>query len=432
MKNKKRYLLTFIFAGCSLFGLQAQTEDAVLDTAAVRLPWPENLQARIDTMISEPLFDYSQLGLMVYDLTADSVLYSYGEKQTLRPASTMKLLTAVTALDRLGPSYQFRTSLRYTGTVVDSVLTGDVYCVGGMDPMFETIDMNAFVESVQRLGVKTIRGRMVAVTSFKEEPLLGEGWCWDDDNPQLTPLLVFRQDAFMSRFIEMLRAADIEVDAAVTNGSLPNEALTICTRSHSLREVLLPMMKDSDNLYAESMFFQVAAAGGSRPAKAVHGRQAVKDLLGKAGVNNIQYRITDGSGLSLYNYVTPELMIRLLTYAYRHLNIFTELYPSLPIAGQDGTLKKRMTESVANGRIHAKTGTVTGVTTLAGYCSSANGHMLAFSIMNQGVLKIADGRDFQDRLCAVMSDPDRFESPQQKVQKKVTKKTKVKAKRNRR
>jgi D-alanyl-D-alanine carboxypeptidase/D-alanyl-D-alanine-endopeptidase (penicillin-binding protein 4) len=87
---------------------------------------------------------------------------------------------------------------------------------------------------------------------------------------------------------------------------------------------------------------------------------------------------------------------------------------------------------VANGRIHAKTGTVTGVTTLAGYCSSANGHMLAFSIMNQGVLKIADGRDFQDRLCAVMSDPNRFESPQPKVQKKVTKKNKAKAKRNRR
>ena len=56
-----------------------------------------------------------QLGLLVYDLTADSVLYGYGEKQTLRPASTMKLLTAVTALDQLGGNYQLRTSLRYNG-----------------------------------------------------------------------------------------------------------------------------------------------------------------------------------------------------------------------------------------------------------------------------------------------------------------------------
>ena len=272
MKKQKRYLLTIIFAGCSFFGLQAQTEEMVLDTAAVRLPWPENLQARIDTLIEEPLFDYSQLGLMVYDLTADSVLYSYGEKQTLRPASTMKLLTAVTALDRLGPNYQFRTSLRYTGSVVDSVLTGDIYCVGGMDPMFETIDMNAFVESILRLGVKTIRGNMVAVTSFKEPELLGEGWCWDDDNPQLTPLLISRQDAFMSRFIEMLRAAEVEVDAMVTSGPLPKESLTICTRSHSLREILFPMMKDSDNLPPTDRVLQKPFMG-VRPSNSCSARQ---------------------------------------------------------------------------------------------------------------------------------------------------------------
>ena len=388
-----------------MLGLQAQTEQVLMDTAEVRLPWPQNLQTRLDTLLQNPLFERSQLGLLVYDLTADSVLYRHGEKQTLRPASTMKLLTAVTALDRLGASYQLRTSLRYSGTVEDSVLVGDLYCVGGMDPMFETIDMNAFVESVLGLGVKTIRGRLVAVTSFKDELLLGEGWCWDDDNPQLTPLLVSRKDEFMSRFKEMLTAAGVEVDAPMTTGALPKESLTICTRSHSLREILLPMMKDSDNLYAESVFYQAASTVASRPATAAHGRQAVKETLGKAGVKDIQYRIADGSGLSLYNYVTPELMVRLLVYAYRHLNIYTELYPTLPVAGQDGTLKKRMVKSVANGKVRAKTGTVTGVTTLAGYCASASGHLLAFSIMNQGTLKIAEGRNFQDQVCEIMSQP---------------------------
>ena len=404
----KRYIFAIIFAGCSSLGLQAQTENVVMDTAEVRLPWPQNLQTRLDTLLQNSLFERSQLGLLVYDLTADSILYRYGEKQTLRPASTMKLLTAVTALDRLGATYQFRTSLRYSGTVEDSVLTGDLYCVGGMDPMFETIDMNAFVESVLRLGVKTIRGNLVAVTSFKEEPLLGEGWCWDDDNPQLTPLLVSRKDEFMNRFRDMLRAAGVEVDAPITTGTLPKETLTICTRSHTLREILLPMMKDSDNLYAESVFFQVASTVTSRPATAAHGRQVVKETLGKAGVKDIQYRIADGSGLSLYNYVTPELMVKLLVYAYRQRGIYMELFPALPVAGQDGTLKKRMVKSVANGRVRAKTGTVTGVTTLAGYCTSSNGHILAFSIMNQGVLKIAEGRNFQDQVCEIMSDPNRY------------------------
>ena len=404
----KRYIISLLVV--SFFtGVQAQTRSNTLetlstDTTEIRLPWPQSLQARLDTMIQNPLFERSQLGLLVYDLTADSVLYSYGEKQTLRPASTMKLLTAVTALDRLGGDYQYRTSLRYSGEVVDSVLTGDVFCVGGLDPMFDTIDMNAFVESILGLGVKTIRGRLVAVTSFKEEPLLGEGWCWDDDNPQLTPLLVSRKDEFMSRFVEMLRAAGVEVDAPCTTGVLPKESLVICSRSHSLRQVLLPMMKDSDNLYAESMFYQAATTVGSRPVKASHGRQAVKETLGKAGVKDIQYRIADGSGLSLYNYVTPELMMKLLIYAYRKTPIFRELYPTLPVAGQDGTLKKRMVKSIANGRVRAKTGTVTGVTTLSGYCSAANRHMLAFCIMNQGVLKIAEGRDFQDRVCEALCE----------------------------
>ena len=376
-----------------------------MDTAEVKLPWPQNLQTRLDTLLENELFERSQLGLLVYDLTADSVLYHRGEKQTLRPASTMKLLTAITALDRLGGNYQFRTSLRYSGEVVDSVLTGNLYCVGGMDPMFDIIDMNAFVESVLGLGVKTIRGNLVAVTSFKDNLLLGEGWCWDDDNPQLSPLLVSRKDEFMSKFVEMLRAAGVEVDVPITTGALPKESLTICTRSHTLREILLPMMKDSDNLYAESVFYQAASTVASRPATAAHGRQAVKEILGKAGVKDIQYRIADGSGLSLYNYVTPELMVKLLIYAYRHRNSYIELFPSLPVAGQDGTLKKRMVKSPANGRVRAKTGTVTGVTTLAGYCASLNGHMLVFSIMNQGTLKIAEGRNFQDKVCEIMSQP---------------------------
>ena len=167
-----RKYVTTIFVATFFVGLQAQTEKAVVDTmttdtAAVVLPWPQNVQARLDTLLQDPLLERTQLGLMVYDLTADSVIYAYNAKQTMRPASTMKLLTAVTAIDQLGMNYRYRTALRYTGAVKDSVLTGDLYCVGGMDPMFETKDMNAFVQSVKALGVDTIRGRLVAVTNFK-------------------------------------------------------------------------------------------------------------------------------------------------------------------------------------------------------------------------------------------------------------------------
>ena len=402
-----RKYVTTIFVATSFVGLHAQTDKAVVDTvttdtAAVVLPWPQNVQARLDTLLQDPLLERTQLGLMVYDLTADSVIYAYNAKQTMRPASTMKLLTAVTAIDQLGMNYRYRTALRYTGVVKDSVLTGDLYCVGGMDPMFETKDMNAFVQSVKALGVDTIRGRLVAVTNFKEENLLGEGWCWDDDNPELSPLLVDRKNEFMSRFMQGLRDAGIVVEAPCTTGSVPKDALTLSACSHSLKEILEPMLKESDNLYAESMFFQIASLQGVRPAKAAHARQLIKKTLGKAGISEIPYRIADGSGLSLYNYVTPEILTRLLIYAYRDQRIFMNLYAALPIAGQDGTLKKRMKEPYVSGRVRAKTGTLSGISSLAGYALTPNYHMLAFCIINQGIMKNAEGRGFQDRVCESM------------------------------
>lgn len=388
-------------------GLQAQTNNMVADTVttdttAVALPWPQNVQARLDSLMKTPLLETTQLGLMVYDLSDDSVLYSFGAKQTLRPASTMKLLTAVTAIDLLGGEYRLNTSLRYQGAIKDSVLTGDLICVGSMDPMFDTNDMRAFVESVRALGVDTIRGRLVAAPSFKEEELLGEGWCWDDDNPQLSSLLVERKDEFMTVFASMLREAGIVVEAPIVTAPYSKDALMLCVRSHQLKEILIPMLKESDNLYAESVFYHIAASQGARPAKASHARQLVKKELSKAGVTGVPYKIADGSGLSLYNYVTPELMVKLLCYAYRHTNIFMQLYPALPVAGQDGTLKKRMMNTSANGKVKAKTGTVTGVSSLAGYLTSANGHVLAFCILNQGVLRNADGRDFQDKVCTAL------------------------------
>ena len=164
-------------------------------------------------------------------------------------------------------------------------------------------------------------------------------------------------------------------------------------------------MKESDNLYAESVLFQIAASSGSRPGKAAHARQLIKQTLGKAGVSETMYKVADGSGLSLYNYVTPELLVRLLIYAYRNTSINMYLYPSLPVAGQDGTLKKRMTGPATNGKVRAKTGTLTGISSLAGYCVSANGHILAFYIINQGVMRNADGRAFQEKVCKILCEP---------------------------
>ena len=213
------------------FTMQAQTlPDVTLlrqDTAEVVLPWPMNVQARLDSLTSDTLLRRTQLGLMVYDLAADSVIYSYGGQQTLRPASTMKLLTSVTALDLLGSRYDYRTSLYYQGRMADGVLEGDVWLVGGMDPLFDDTDLRIMAETLHRVGIDSISGRIMKDVTFKEDMLLGEGWCWDDDNPQLTPLLISRKDEFAERFKEELEKCSIIVNAPISAGRLPKDALKI-------------------------------------------------------------------------------------------------------------------------------------------------------------------------------------------------------------
>ena len=351
----------------------------------------DSLRIRLDSLLCDPMFETSQLGLMVYDLTADSVYYQRNARQLLRPASTMKLVTAITALDKLGGSYQFRTQLYHTGTISKGRLDGDIYCVGGFDPMVDMEDVKAFAQQLHQIGIDTIRGRIVADCTMKEALEYGEGWCWDDDNPLLKPLMVGREDIFVNALLEEM-----------INDSCPADAIPVATRSHSIDQVLVRMMKQSDNYYAEAMFYQIAASTGRRPAKASDARGVVKKLISNLGLGSQPYKIADGSGLSLYNYVSAELETKLLRYAWLHSNIFDHLYPALPIAGMDGTLEKRMVNTAAENNVRAKTGTLTGISSLAGYCEAENGHQLCFSIINQGVMRNADGKVFQDSICQVL------------------------------
>ncbi|MBP3287573.1 MAG: D-alanyl-D-alanine carboxypeptidase/D-alanyl-D-alanine-endopeptidase [Prevotella sp.] len=397
-------LLLLLFPVC----LNAQTVQQVTadgDTIEVVLSWPQNIQYRLDSLLQSSIFETSMVGMIVYDLTADSILYKVNERQALRPASTMKAITAITALDRLGGSHQFRTQLYYTGEVQDSTLYGDLYCVGGFDPAFNSDDMRAFAESVQQMGIDTIRGRIVADRTMKDGDLLGEGWCWDDDNPKISPLSLGRDINFLERFVTALSDEGIVLDIRLSEGRLPSEARILCSRFHSMDQILQRMMKMSDNFYAEAMFYQIARSTGRRPAKAKDAAGVIKQLIQKVGNGKNPYRIADGSGLSLYNYVTPELEMRLLRYAYLNKNIYEHLLPSLPIAGWDGTLKTRMKGTFAEGNVKAKTGTVTGVSALAGYCTAANGHQLCFSMINQGIMKSDTGRNFQDRVCNALCEP---------------------------
>ncbi len=361
------------------------------------------LRQRLDMMMRDTLLETTQLGMMVWDLDADSAIFKKGERQLLRPASTEKVLTAVTAIDCLGGDFQFKTELRYTGHVEKRVLDGDIYCVGGFDPCFNAEDMLAFVESIRALGVDTIRGHIYADKSAKDGNMLGAGWCWDDDNPVLSPLLYNRRDIFIETFVEELGKQGMVLQVYSGAGQLPGNALLLCRRVHTLDEVLLTMMKESDNLYAESVFYQLSKNMNGTPATAKSSAEKIKDLIRRIGLDASQYNIADGSGLSLYN-VSAELEVRFLRHAARNEWIDIHLRPSLPIAGEDGTLKRRMAGTSAQGNVRAKTGSLRGVSSLAGYCTAKNGHRLCFSIINQGVRSTKHGRDFQDKVCEILTN----------------------------
>lgn len=390
--------------------IYAQTEltvselPAIKDTTESQLPWPLKMQSRLDSMMRDPLLDYTQMGLMVWDLTDDCQLFSVNQRQLLRPASTMKLVTAISALDYLGTNYEFSTSLYYKGDIKGHTLYGDLFCVGGMDPAFSFDDMDIFARSVKQMGIDTICGSIIADVSMKDTLKWGEGWCWDDDNPTLSPLLIDRKAVFLMMFISALNNYEVVLHKlTVKEGTLEEDAKLFSQRKRTLDQILMRMMKDSDNLYAEAVYYQVAAKN-DRPAKALYAQRQERATMERAGLNSSRYRLADGSGLSLYNYLSAECLLRLLRYAYKHKPIYEHLLPSLPVAGEDGTLKKRMKETMAEGNVQAKTGTVTGVSALAGYCTASNGHRLCFAIINQGIQRARDGREFQDKICKILCE----------------------------
>lgn len=411
-QEPKEKVRPIVFSDVSLSADSTVVDTITVDTlltdtlsADTLLPWPENLRYRVERLLEDKRFETSTVGLQIYDLTADSVLFQYNERQCMRPASTMKMINAVASLDCLGGSYQFKTRLRYTGAIDSCVLRGNLYCVGGMDPRFAKDDLRAFVENIKRMGIDTIRGNIVGDITMKDADLLGEGWCWDDKNPILTPLLYSGKNSFMSHFCQELQKSNIILVGDTVYGECPQQSKEICIRTHSIDQILMRMMKNSDNLYAECMFYQLAANTGEKKASAKIGRREINRLITKLGYRPSDYYIADGSGLSLYNYVSPELEVAFLKYAYHNQELFNHLLPSMPVAGVDGTLENRMKKGLAHGNVKAKTGTVTGVSALAGYCTAANGHQLCFSIINMGIRKAAVGRIFQDRVCEVMCQP---------------------------
>ena len=449
--------------------------------------WGQNtagkgLSSRLDTLIKYQLPVGSNVGISIYDLTDGKSLYTYQADKLSRPASTMKLLTTITALSHPDADDPFKTEVWYQGVIEQDTLKGDLYVVGGYDPEFDDEALDSLVNAVSRFPFSVISGHVYGDVSMKDSIYWGSGWAWDDTpasyQPYLSPLMLNKglvtvtaspgerghlasldcvpassyytvtnetksrtpaagrfgvsrdwlqngnnivvkgnvegkrtgmvniyssRDFFMHTFLERLQAKGIQCPVNYAFNELQKDSLSvqIALFETAIQDVINQIMKESDNLNAEALLCRLGAqATGKKHISDEDGLSVIRKQIKALGEDPDYYKLADGCGLSNYNYISPNLLIAFLKFAYSRTDVFQKLYKALPIGGVDGTLKYRMkrgTPSYKN--VHAKTGSFTAINCLAGYLRTTNGHEIAFAIMNQNVLSGAKARAFQDAVC---------------------------------
>ena len=211
---------------------------------------------------------------------------------------------------------------------------------------------------------------------------------------------------FLYLLKEKIEANLIKFYGRLDTLTLPAYSKLIYEKKRNFGEIIVNLNKESDNLSAEMTLRALSLARYDKPASAEKGIQVIDSLIAKTELDYKNYRIVDGSGVSHYNLVTPELLVETLKYMYyKSPENYKILKESFPIAGVDGSLENRMKKNKAFENVYAKTGTLSGVSTLSGYLMSANKHEIAFSIFVQnyiGSSRVARG--YQDRICRFLSE----------------------------
>ncbi len=425
------------------------------------------LRAEIETVLHDPLLATSNVGIKIVSVTTGEVLYEADADKLYHPASTMKLLTAATALVKLEPNYRFHTTL-YADNIEDDRVRGNVYLKGRGDPLLATEDLAEMVETLAQFGAKEIDGDIVVDDTYFDDVPMGKGWMWDDgpiggyyshqsaltinhngvtvivspgaevgepvrvklDPPteymkivndattitasedaalhferQTMPVpgnvLMIRGSMAVNHgearrkvdivnpsmycgalFRETLTQSGITVQGVIRQGVVANDATEIAVNaSPPLSLIVRKMNKRSDNLIAELLLKTIGAEMIGLPGTSQKGLRVINEFLTETGMAKTRSMLADGSGVSRYNLLSASTLTNLLVYMFKDFSVMPEYLTSLPVAGVDGTLSWRMKESEAEGILRAKTGTMRGVTTLAGYAMTADGEILAFAML---------------------------------------------------
>ncbi len=343
-------------------------------------------------------------------------------------ASNTKLFTTAAALARFGVEGRLATELRGAGELdEDGIWHGDLYLVGGGDPTFgsrsfaasaygdSTATVEGLAAQLDQAGVERVRGRVYGDES-RFDSLRGGPESGYATSIWVGPLsaLAFNRGlardtgtsfqasppAFAAgRLTSALRGRGIAVRDRPAAGRAPRTAELLATvESPPMARLAALTNKPSDNYFAEMLLKGLAMQASGRGTTAGGARIAARFARRIGGRPS---RLADGSGLSRANRASPYRIVRLLL-AMRQRDEFEAFLRSLSIAGRDGTLAPRMRGGPARGHCRGKTGTLSNVSAVSGYCRARSGDTYVFSILMNGVDPYG-ARRLQDRMLQALA-----------------------------
>ncbi|WP_166352312.1 D-alanyl-D-alanine carboxypeptidase/D-alanyl-D-alanine endopeptidase [Phytoactinopolyspora limicola] len=408
--------------------------DVVLSAARADGDPVDDVAGRIDVLAGAAELG-GHVGVAVAELGSGEVVYESNVSDGFIPASTMKILTSVAALDVLGPDHQF-----VTGVVMGdggSAEAADITLVGGGDPMLAssadaaTVPGAASLDQLAAATAEVLAAEGIDAVRLSFDDALFTGPAIDPDwrstyvpNGVVAPVSALSVDGGR-RDPGLRQRADDPAQAAaqVFAGALEDEGIEIlddprrasaaddapelvAASSPPLSTIVEYVMRTSDNDAAEHLHRHVALGSG-RDGSSAEAAAATEDVLAGLGIELAGVDIRDGSGLARGNSVTAGALVAALEVAADVDR--PDLRPvlgGLPVAGFTGTLAERAADGGA-GYVRAKTGTLTGVHSLAGIAAGADGPAYAFAVLADDASDALAARAALDRLAAglVRSSP---------------------------
>lgn len=368
-------------------------------------------------------------GLMVMDAETEEVVCASNAEAPLPLASNTKLFTTSTALAKIGPTTTIPTKVMTDGTVnAEGVLEGSIYLQGGGDPTLGTpafydsylaglgTNIFALVPQLKRAGIKAVTGRLYGDatifdrkrgvaesnygTSIYIGPLSGldfnSGFAGNTSSSHFSsePAKLATQTLDNS-----MRHSGIRISPTVALAKTPAGAKSVAViRSPPLSEIVNTTDVYSDNFFAEMLEKLLGARFGGAGTTAA-GTDVVEAFAHEMGSEIHQ---VDGSGLDRTNEASAENVVKLLI-GVRKSEIGEEFIEDLALAGKEGTTAGRMKGTPAYGRCRLKTGTLTGVSNLSGYCFNKDGRVMVFSTLMGSVASTEFAHLEQDRIAGAVA-----------------------------